>query len=250
MVAKKIEDRYQTMTEVVTDLEKCQTAMSSASTSVFMPSKTTHNDEMSDLSMAMAHSPLRSIHSASSRSTSSRRRNHARPKPRRSQAKPKSSRPVLIGLVAAGVLGVVAVAAVIFTLKTKDGTLVVEVNQPDAVVQILDPAGKIEISRPGGLDPVAISVVPGKHTLRVEKDGFVVIAKEFEITSDEKLAVKARLVPSCGNPPGAGEQGGNAASGCDGSASAPWNKNPAFQAWVKTTQPCPPRSRSKPSARS
>ena len=40
-------------------------------------------------------------------------------------------------------------AAVIVKMQTKDGTLVVEVNQPDAIVQVLDAEGKVEISQPG-----------------------------------------------------------------------------------------------------
>jgi len=55
----------------------------------------------------------------------------------------------LIGLVATGLLGVAVLAGVIFKLQTKDGTLIVEVNQPDAVVTISNEEGKVEISEPG-----------------------------------------------------------------------------------------------------
>ena len=79
--------------------------------------------------------------------------------------------------------------------STKDGTLIVEVNQPDAMVQVLSEEGKVEISEPGGLKPISISVVPGKHRIRVEKDGFIAIADDIEIASGGKLDIKARLVP-------------------------------------------------------
>ncbi len=53
--------------------------------------------------------------------------------------------------------------------STKDGTLVVEINQPDAVVQVLDADGKVEITQPSGKGTVSISVDPGKHRLKIEK---------------------------------------------------------------------------------
>ena len=42
-------------------------------------------------------------------------------------------------------------AGIIVSLKTKDGTLVVEINQPDAMLQVLDEQGKVEVSQKGGV---------------------------------------------------------------------------------------------------
>ena len=189
MVAKKIEDRYQTMTDVVAELEKCQSIVNAEATSATGGWKPPANtDKESDMSLLMQHQKLARIDNSDDP--------FAVPvpekkKPRQAKAKTKSkadgkaklSRPVLIGLVAAGLLGVIAMAAVIFMLRTKDGTLIVEVNQPDAVVQVLSEEGKVEISETGGLKPISISVVPGKHRIRVEKDGFAVITDNFEIES-------------------------------------------------------------------
>ena len=77
-------------------------------------------------------------------------------------------------------------------MQTKDGTLVVEVNQPDAVVQVLDADGKVEVSRPGGKEAISISVDPGKHRLKVEKDGFQFFAKDFEWNQAEPRRSKRR----------------------------------------------------------
>jgi len=131
---------YQTMTDVVADLEQCQGSLASPSSiSNAFSRPTAPSSEISDLSIAFSHQPLKSLGEPQPE--------YVEPvkKPRRSKTakstatKPALSRPALIGLVAAGVLGVVfLLAAVIFMFKTKDGTLVIEVNQPDALVQVLD----------------------------------------------------------------------------------------------------------------
>ncbi|MFO0919771.1 MAG: leucine-rich repeat domain-containing protein [Planctomycetaceae bacterium] len=101
----------------------------------------------------------------------------------------------LYSAVAAGFLGLVVLAAFIISMKSKDGTLIVEVDQPDALVQVLDAEGKVEISQKGGNGTVSISVDPGKHRLKVEKDGFNVFGQEFEMKSGGKTPIKAKLVP-------------------------------------------------------
>ena len=88
-----------------------------------------------------------------------------------------------MGIVGGAVFGVAILAGIVFKMQTKDGTLVVEVNQPDATVQVLNEEGKIEITRPGEKGSISISVDPGKHRLKVEKDGFKFFAKDFEMDS-------------------------------------------------------------------
>lgn len=76
-------------------------------------------------------------------------------------------------LVGGGILGGwMLFACIVFSLRSNDGTLVVKVNEPDAEVQILNEEGKVEITRKGDTGPITIPVVPGKHQLRVQKDGF------------------------------------------------------------------------------
>ncbi len=105
------------------------------------------------------------------------------------------SRPALIGLVAAGFLGVVILAVVLIKVQTKDGTLIVEVDQPDAMVQVLDSEGKVEISQKGGVGKITIGVDPGKHRLKVEKDGFAIFGQEFELEKGGKTEITAKLEP-------------------------------------------------------
>jgi WD40 domain-containing protein/PEGA domain-containing protein len=73
--------------------------------------------------------------------------------------------------------------------------MVVTVDEPDALVQVLNEGGKLEITRKGEKGPITISVDPGKHRLKVEKDGFEFFAKEFEVQSGGKLAIASKLIP-------------------------------------------------------
>jgi len=89
----------------------------------------------------------------------------------------------------------------------------------------LDEEGKVEISEPGGLKPISISVVPGKHRIRVEKDGFVAITDNIEIESGGTLDIKARLVPK--------------AKQFAGQPNKPSWDTSAFQHWMKDVQTLP-----------
>ena len=56
-------------------------------------------------------------------------------------------------------------------MRTPDGTLVVEISDPEATIQVLDARGKLLIEQKAGAEKVEISVVPGKGKLRVVKNG-------------------------------------------------------------------------------
>ncbi len=61
MVAKRIDDRYQTMTEVLVDLESCQAGLSASSSSLAGTSRSVQTDAPSDLSLALGNQKLRAI---------------------------------------------------------------------------------------------------------------------------------------------------------------------------------------------
>ncbi|MGD0040204.1 MAG: hypothetical protein ABSE84_07300 [Isosphaeraceae bacterium] len=71
----------------------------------------------------------------------------------------------------------------------------VEVDQPGATVQVLSEEGKVEISRPGEKGPLTIAVDPGRHRLKVTKDGFQFFAKDFTMESGGKVLIHATLLP-------------------------------------------------------
>ena len=84
---------------------------------------------------------------------------------------------------------------VIATLRTSEGTLIVEIDDPEATVQVLSEEGKVLVERKGEKGKLTIGVDPGKRRLRVEKDGLVLFSQDFAIASGGKETIRARLAP-------------------------------------------------------
>ena len=181
MVAKQVQDRYQTMSEVVAALERCDSG--SQSSAVARQSVGTVSDS----------DKLKFLNDASSRTTKLPNSLKTAAATKNGKGKSKWFLPTAVGV---GVCALAMLAAVVFKLRTKDGTLVVEINQPDAVLEVFDADGKIEISRPGGQSLISISVDAGKHRLKVEKSGFQFFAQDFETDSGATTTITAKLIPA------------------------------------------------------
>ncbi len=121
-----------------------------------------------------------------------RRRRH----PARGLLARLSSRQRIAVGVTAGILFALVLFSIVITLRTKEGTLVVEINEPGATVKVLDDGGNVVIERAAlAKGPLTIGIDPGNHRLRVEKAGFIVFAKEFSIASGGRETIRARLEP-------------------------------------------------------
>ncbi len=82
---------------------------------------------------------------------------------------------------------------VLFSMRTPDGTLVVELPDPEATIQVLDASGKLLIEQKAGAEKVEIGVVPGLGRLRVVKNGVELLTKEFSLVSGGRETINARL---------------------------------------------------------
>ena len=162
MMAKKPEDRFQSMTEVIEALGGCATVQ---------------EEPVATEEPEIVEEPT--------------------PVPKQ-EARPSSGGRswwwAIAGVVVIGLLAPFLLSVVV-RIKTPDGTLVVEISEPDAIVEVLDEKNGLEIKRNGGKGDLTISVDPGKHRLKVEKEGFKLFTEAFEIESGGEKVIAAHLEP-------------------------------------------------------
>lgn len=262
MVAKRIDDRYQSMDEVIAALMNCGipplTSNITQHIRDFGPNRLpTDNSLATVLTMAAstpepAQSDLSSKIEAEFAVTASHRVQSAvetiadggfkrATTPRQSQSDElKATHPPRNSInwrwLGVGFFGFLVLAAgLVISLKIKDGTLVVTVNEPDAEVQVLDESGKVEITRKGEKNPITISVDPGKHRLKVQKEGFTVFGQELEIASGREQAITAQLIPV--EAKSTGPVTGKSMVSARQSKLA--FENPEFDAWVNEVSQLP-----------
>ena len=70
---------------------------------------------------------------------------------------------------------------------SSEAILVVTVSQADALIQVVDGQDKVLALRKGGLEPVSLFVDPGEYRLRVEKTGFRTADQPFSIQRGQRL---------------------------------------------------------------
>ncbi len=181
MVAKKTEDRYQNMTQLIVELQKCHHGDDPTVIGRDLELPPTEPDMMDflrDLSVTQA---------VATKTT---------PRPLTYDGRPRPSVPRNRLFIGGGLLAaIILLAGIVVSLKTKDGTLVVTVSEADADVQVLNEAGQVEVTRKGEKGPITIAVDPGKHRLKVTKDGFEFFTQDFSIESGGKQPITAKLVP-------------------------------------------------------
>jgi serine/threonine protein kinase len=214
MVAKKTEDRYQTMSDVISALEQMGPG---SQTMVNMP--VTANSLLANSDFNLKHDL---------EATSTFRKSQIIPSTFRTKKNQPSLWKTPLAMIGAALSGILILAGIIVTLQTSDGKLIVEINEADATVQVLDAAGKIEVTQKSGEGKVTISVDTGMHRLKVEKEGFAVFGEEFEMQKNGTKTISAKLIKlEEKSPPKVAEVNNHG-----------WN-TPELQQWVKSVSALP-----------
>ncbi len=181
MVAKTLAERYQTMGEVIADLTRLTNGQEPAAVHPSSLNMTT------DSGMAVLLKEITTPSNATIQLTPDQ------PARNSDGIWRGNSRQIQI---AGGVVGaMILLAGIVISLRTEEGTLVVTVNEPDAEIQLLSLEDKVEFRRTGDNEPLTITVDPGKHRLKIEKDGFKVFGEEFEMETRGTKTITAKLVP-------------------------------------------------------
>jgi len=206
MLAKRPEERQESVAEVIADLQRCLADWDSqAQASGYGETevlRTLDADaapeylEASPLDESFLHEPL----AIPSRLLSSYSSGAARKKERRWQ------------VAVASVVGVTALVALLSALMFRGpstGTLVVQIDQRDAIAQILNESGEVVVERRTGGEDLTIPLEPGNYRLRIEKPGMETVLRDFTIAGGDTLPMKLTMKPSPPVvPPPPGEAGG------------------------------------------
>jgi serine/threonine protein kinase len=158
MMAKIPEDRYQSMTEVISALESCVSKERAA-----VAGEASSDSALGSFLQSLPHGGVavkakatgvaeQTIPSRSELETDKSIWRKIVPVDRR-------QRWLFVGIAVGSAFLVVLLFGVVLRVKTPDGTLIVEINEPDAIVQVLSEEGKVEIERKGEKGQVGVLVV-------------------------------------------------------------------------------------------
>ncbi len=105
---------------------------------------------------------------------------------------PSSPQNRFLAVAAAATLLLLVLFGLLFSMRTADGTLIVEVSDPEATLQVLDARGTLLVEQKAGAEKVEIRVVPGKGKLRVVKNDVELASKEFTLVSGGRETINTR----------------------------------------------------------
>lgn len=91
----------------------------------------------------------------------------------------------------------IAIAGVVFYIRTNNGTVEVRLNNSAADVQVSVDGQEVVVTDNGRVTRLK----PGEHGLEVKGDGFETVSKQFKIMRGDKLVLEVELKPNLPKPP-------------------------------------------------
>ncbi|QDU15061.1 Serine/threonine-protein kinase PknB [Gimesia maris] len=206
MIAKQPEDRFQSMSEVISAIENCSLIKSSSTVSSEPSDLELHKFLQSQRIVASptivmsadamtAEKSLIDIQETPTSDFLNKTLGGTAFKPLPKRKKPIGKR----GWIAVGTVlaSLILLAGIFITVDTAEGTIVLEIDQPElaGAVVTVDDQQKITIKTGEGKELITVEADKETHTLKVTKGGFETFTKQFTVKAGGKETIKVRLVP-------------------------------------------------------